>query len=351
LRQEPVSTTRAALDELKRRHVEFLSSRLTSEQAKGEWRTNVAAILDELTQAPLGRVVDAEALEKVLDVALSKAIFDDAVRPAVDKIAKDVSAELTREKAPLGTFVSEQAQKSLADFFARPDLIPPKLLREITEHEAAREVMRDILYDALKQFSERSNPFVAEWGLPSLLKKLGPFGGGVGKSIDSVRIEFERRLDPEIRKFLVGFSRTALEDTTTSIIARADTPSFIALRRRLASFFLEQRFAELLPNAEGLAQATRVGLDIAGHLGSNETLAAKRRAFLQGFVSTHQHKPVGEVLASLGLPAKPPSALVTALAEATFPAFVSAIQSPSAQRWLASVAADFYDNLVASDEA
>ncbi|WP_272458423.1 hypothetical protein [Polyangium jinanense] len=346
-----MQTTRAALEDLKTRHIAFLKARLTSPAARAEWQKTVADVLDELRFAPLGRLVEPSSLARALDSAITKQTVDGSLRPAIERLAREVHAVLVKERATIGSFVSGQAQKDLAALFARPDVLPPKLVREIAESEAAREVMREVMHDALKQFSERVNPFVAEWGLPSLMKKLGPFGlGGVGKSIDGLRVDFEKRLDPEIRKFLLGFSQKAVKNAAESIVARAGDPPFVALRQRLAGFLLEQRFAEVLLDVEATKQGTRIGVDIAAHLAANEELATRRRAFVLAWVKENEAKPVSEVFASLGLPDKPPREIVTALADATFPALTATIGTPAAQSWLASIVAEFYDGLVASDE-
>jgi len=350
--RRPVETSRAALEDLKARHIAFLSARLTSTDAKDEWRRTMADVLDELRFAPLGRLVETSSLVAALDAAITRSNVDPLLRPFTERVVREARALLVEERATIGAFVPASAQRALADLFARPDVVPPKLVREIAEHEAAREVMREVMHDGLEQFSKRVNPFVAEWGLPSLIKKLGPFGfGGVGKTIDGMRGEFEKRLEPEIRKFLHGFSREALRNAATSIITRSGTPEFVALRRRLAAFLLEQRFSEVLLDATASEEAARIGLDVAAHLAANEELAARRRAFVTAWVEENASRPVGEVLASLGLPNEVPRELVSALAEATFPALTATLATPAAERWLASLVAEFYDGLVASDEA
>src|SRR5262249_37749361 len=149
---------------------------------------------------------------------------------------------------------------------------PARLLREALENEAAEEVMRDVLYDALKEFSEKVNPFFADWGLPSLLKKLSPFGlGAMSKGFDSVRVEFDRRLEPEIRKFLLGFSRRALKNVADFTIDKADEPEFVAIRKRLVHFLLERRVAELCPEPDDgrAAMARDIALDLWVYLATS----------------------------------------------------------------------------------
>ncbi|MRG94858.1 hypothetical protein [Polyangium spumosum] len=351
MNERSVQTTRAALEDLKTRHIAFLRARLSSPAARAEWQKTVADVLDELRFAPLGRVVEPSSLVSALDAAITKQTVDTKLRPAIERLAREVHAVLVKEDATIGSFVPEHARRELAALFARPDVLPPKLVREIAESEAAREVMREVMADALKQFSERVNPFVAEWGLPSLMKKLGPFGlGGVGKAIDGLRVDFEKRLDPEIRKFLLGFSGKAVKNAAESILARGSEPPFVALRQRLAEFLLEQRFAEVMLDVDATTQGARIGVDVAAHLAAHATLAARRRAFVLAWVKENEEKPVSEVLASLGLPDKPPRELVEKLADATFPALLSTLGTPAAQAWLASIVAEFYDGLVAADE-
>lgn len=348
----PLAPTRAQLEDLKARHIAFLMSRLRAPQARDEWRVNVARGLTEILRMPLASIVDASTLDAALDAALSRALFDDALRPALARFAREAHTYLVAQPGRIGDHVPAAARDAIDALVARHDLLPPRLIREVTEQEAVREVMRDVLYDALKQFSERVNPFVADWGLPSLLKRLGPFGmAGVGKSFDSMRAEFEKRLDPEIRKFLQGFAREALKQVADTIITRGDTPPFVTLRKQLAAWLLEQRFADVLLDAKGAAEVADIGLVMASHLLGDGALRSRRRALIEGFLATHGGTPLGDLISAWGLPATPPAALVEALADATYPVLAAALGTEAARLWLSSLVAEFYDGLVASDEA
>ncbi|UQA61148.1 hypothetical protein [Polyangium aurulentum] len=346
----PLAPTRAQLEDLEARHVAFLEARLRSPRAREEWRANVGAVLADLLRTPLGEVIEAQALGAAIEAALSRPLFDEIVRPALEQIAAEAHAHAMKAPDTIGTVVPPAARKRMEALLARPDVLPPKLIREIAVQDAAHEVMRDVLYDALKQFSERVNPFVADWGLPALLKKLGPFAGGLGKGLDGTRMEFERRLDPEIRRFLQGFSSKALRDMAESVITRGDTPPFVAFRQRLGSFLLEQRLSDVLLDATGTREAAAVGLDIAAHVLADEEMKKKRRALVDGWIAANASTPLGDIVAKWGLPRTPPAALIEALADATFPAFSAAIATPAAKQWLASVTAEFYDGITASDE-
>lgn len=352
MNQRSSSVRRVDLDDLKSKQIAFLHMRLVSPTARAEWRTNIAKILDELLEQPLGQLVDANALTLAVDACLVRSVLDPTVQPVVTRAVKELRTLLVAEKAKIGSFVPPNAQQGLRDLAARSVPLLAPLVREVSEHEAARLVMTDVLHDALVQFSDRVNPFVAEWGLPSIMKKFSPFGlGGVGKSIDGMRVEFEKRLEPEIRKFLIGFSREALRKGAGSIIAQSDTPAFIALRQKILTFVLDQRFADVLLEERDNETVAKVAVEVILHACTDEKLAQQRRQIVKDLVAAHAGSSVRKVIVTLGGPDKLPPNVVEAVAEATFPAFAAAVGSPSGKQWLEGLVAEFYDGLVAADEA
>lgn len=352
MNERSVSVSRAALEDLKAKQVAFLHTRLVSPAARAEWRVNVAKICDELLDVPLGQLVETNALVAAIDGLLVRSVLDTTLQPMLPQIVRELRAMLVAEQARIGTFVPPNAQRTFRDLAARTSPLMVPLVREISEHEAARVVMTDVLHDALVQFSDRVNPFVADWGLPSLLKKFSPFGlGGVGKSLDGMRVEFERRLEPEIRKFLIGFSREALRKGAGSITSQSDTPAFIALRQRIVAFLFEQRFADVLLDERDSDAVTRAALDVFVHLCTDDKLAQRRRQIVKEFVDANARKSTRSVLVAWGAPDKPPQGVVETVAEATFPLFAAAIGSAAGKQWLDGLVAEFYDGLVASDES
>ncbi len=323
--------------------------RLVSPAARAEWRVNVAKIFDEVLEVPLGQLVETNTLVTAVDALLVRTVLDTTLQPMLLQIVRALRLMLLAEQARIGTFVPPNAQKTLRDLAARSSSLTAPLVREISEHEAARIVMSDVLHDALVQFSDRVNPFVADWGLPSLLKKFSPFG--LGKSVDGMRVEFERRLEPEIRKFLIGFSREALRKGAGSITSQSDTPAFIALRQRIVAFLFEQRFADVLLDERDSDAATRAAVDVFVHVCTDDKLAQRRRQIVKEFVEANAQSSLRNVLVALGGPDKPPPGVVEMLAEATFPAFAAAVGSVAGKRWLEELVAEFYDGLVASDES
>src|SRR5262249_25149174 len=152
-------------------------------------------------------------------------------------------------------------------------------------------------------FSDKVNPFFAEWGLPSLLKRLSPFGlGGMSRGFESMRAEFDKRLDPEIRKFLKGFSRKTLRNASSFLLTRSASPQATALRTRLLAWVLSQRPADLLPDTSCTRLAHEIGFDMAAHLASLQHVRANRRTLIDLSVRLYAERPFSDALSALGLP-------------------------------------------------
>jgi hypothetical protein len=335
-------SSRAQLERLKARQIAFLRERLVSEQAEREWRERLPAAWALLLATPLGRVADAEALNRALDAALSARAASRAIRPAARVALSWLTAAARGDQARVREYVPGAARLKIDKLLERPSILPERLVREVLDSEAMDEVMHDVLSSALREFSQRVNPFVADWGLPALLKRLSPFG--LGKGLESARAEFERRLEPEIGRFLRGFSSRARRDTTEALIARAGEPKFVALRQRVASWLIEQRVADLAGGltAEDEALAQEIQLDVLEHNVSREAIASQRRAAVAAFVAAHRDRTVGEVLARYGIALEPDFDAITA---ATWPLVRTAWESAPVQAWLEALVMEFFDGL------
>jgi hypothetical protein len=334
---------KALLPELAERHVAFLEARLVSDEARREFRDHLAAGWASLLATPVERLVDADAVASAIDSAVASPSFERTIRPIVEGVLLLETARLREEERPVGSYVPASARATIDELLADPDVVPERVLRVVLEHEAVEEVMRDVLHDALKEFSEKVNPFVADWGLPALLKRLGPFGfGGMGKSFDGMRAEFERRLEPEIRRFLQGFSRRALKKTTDVTVDKRGEPSFVALRREIAAWVLAQPVASMVvAHDDARARLGRsAALDIAAHVASETR--AQRRAAIALAVQAHAKQTLGEALAVYGVSVEPD---FEALAAASWPVVETLVKSEPVRAWLAKLTRAFYDTL------
>lgn len=329
-----------ALAALKARHIAFFEARLVSAKAEAEWQENLGAMYRDLLATRVRDLVRASALCDAANAVITGEAVERAVRPIARRAITEAIALVRAEKGKVGDRVPPEARKRIAALLERPGLLPDRFLREIVKEDAVDEVMRDVLYDALKEFSEKVNPFFADWGLPALIKKISPFG--FGKGLESMRAEFDRRLEPEIRKFLQGFSKKSLRRMADFTIEHGDEPKFIAVRKRLFDWILAQEIADLAraTDAEAVLLAGDIALDVAAFEIDRSEHRARRRAMVEQAIAARQDRTVAEVLDELGITLQPDFA---ALAAASWPAVRQALSSPSARGWFAQIIGEFYD--------
>jgi hypothetical protein len=340
-----IDLTPAQIAALRTRHIAFLAERLTDDRAKGDWIRSFEAGYAHLLSLPLKEVIEPKALVAALHKALQKDAIRGNLAPIVREIHRRVVADLRTDDAKLGSYVPDDARKAIDEIVARKDLVPEEVVRRVFEDEVVEEVMRDVLYDSLKEFNESVNPFFAEWGLPALIKKVMPIGSGtVLKSMSLVRTEFDKRLEPEMRKFLLVAARKSKGKIADFVVGKGGDPKLVALRQNVVRFFYEESFADLLKNLDDDA---RMELDTAveaiilaaiSHDRPRERLVAQ----LEKLIAEHGDEPIGQWLERIGVVERPS---LEALAELTWPFVKLALESPPARAFYERVVWDFYSTL------
>lgn len=322
---------------------EFFAERVVSDVAAAEYAMHLERAWDALLCQRLADIVDVDVVLAALDGALEGDALPQGVLPLAAQLQKETLAQLRAENEPIGVYVPEGARKKIDELLGRPGIVPEKLLRQVLEQDAVEELLRDTLYDALKEFNEKVNPFFAEWGLSGILKKLSPIGfGALSRSMDNVRTEFDKRLDPEIRKFLQGFSRRSLRKLADTAVARADAPKSVALRRAIAAWTWEQPVRDIVAHV-GDGEATlahEVASEVAKHVASMPSVRKRRRELLSAFIKAHGDRTVGELLATFRVTARPDFA---AIARATWPAVRAVLRSAPVRERIAIVAREAMD--------
>jgi hypothetical protein len=311
--------------------------RATDREAEALWRDNLEALYDAVLGMPVGSLLHPRATADAVEAAISPEAIENAHRPGAKLLWILLLGQLRDDKRRFAEYVPDGGREALEDLATRPDVVPERLLREIFEDEAAREVASDMIYDALREFQDKVNPFFAEWGLPALLKRLGPFGlGGMSKGFDSLRGEFEKRLEPEMRRFLTTFTGRGVKRAADYAINHAGDRAFIALRKRLVRWLLDQTVAGTVASAGEplLHRGVEVGTDIAAHALGLDSVRARRRLIVEQLVTLHASQPLGEALAQYGISARPDFDLA---ARVTWPFVRAALSSEPGARWLKSL--------------
>lgn len=340
------SLTPTTIDSLRKRHVAFLTERLTSDHGRRDLAQWLSEGYEDFLSRRLRDLVEPKV---VVDTAFA-VLTHDAVRghmaPIVREIARRVVIALRSEQSKLGDYVPTEARKAIDELLARKDLVPEELIRKIVDSEVVGEVMHDVMYDALVEFNDSVNPFFADWGLPALIKRFMPIGSGaVLKSMTAVRTEFDKRLEPEMRKFLLGFSRKSQKKLGDLIVTSAGDRKQIVLRQNIVAFFYEESLAQITQNVDDDARlsveeaATAIALEVLRRDRPRERIVAE----LEKFMTEHGDETVGAWLARIGATERPD---LDKIAELLWPFVRLALQSPPAIAFYERVTADFYASLI-----
>lgn len=336
--------SRETLEALKKKHVAFLMARLGSDAAREDWtgafRDGYAWALGLRVRDVIDPVALTDGITKALTADSVKALF----APAARDIHRRVLASMKKDDSRLGDYVPAPARLAIDDLLERPDLVPERLVRNIFDQEAIEEAIRDTLYDGLKEFNETVNPFFADWGLPALLKRMPIGGGTILKSMGAMRGEFDKRLDPEIRKFLLGFSRKAKGKLADFFITKGGDPKSIELRKNVVSFLYSQSLKELLAGVDDSASKKA---EIATENIVLETLRrdeprARVRAGVELFLKEQGDATFGDWLKAAGATAEPD---LDAWASLLWPHVQRTMQSPVARAFFEKLTNEFYDGL------
>jgi hypothetical protein len=319
-----------------RRHVAWIKQRLLSDWGKSALATNAEAAMRRILETEVRQLFDAATLSAFIDKVSGDPILSDTIRPLFRASMLLSMARLREDPDKLGVYVSDEAKELIEQLLSQPNLLPEKFVKRLLSHGAFEEISRDVLDHALREFAEKIDPFKAEWGLPSLLKLKGPFSLGisaVAKSIEAVRQEFDKRVEPERKRFLAVFARKSLEMVADFMIKRSDQPEFMALRRELFAWLLEQ------PATEKTTELTeRAGHAIARHVSQLEATKRRRRAQIDLVLTAHAAQTLAQALSVYGarvtVDAKP-------FVDAAWPLVKVALDTPEAESFFLELVSSF----------
>jgi hypothetical protein len=310
-----------------RRRPALLERPIVSAADRAEWLRACRDLYDDLLTRTIAEALRPDEIARALRVVATPENVREFLGPLLRALHGDVIEFLKQDQTPLGDFVPEAARRSIDRLLERSDLIPDALVRKIFEQQAVQDAVYDTLYDGITQFNTTVNPFFADWGLPSFLRRM-PFGGSaILASMEALRGEFERRLEPELRKFLAPFSRRATGQLADAILTKSSDPKFVLLRRNLVLFLYSQSVAELLSRVDGQA-AGDVGIAVENvilELVKQDRLATMMREGAQRFVDEHGHKTVGQWLGEIGATG---GGIVGPAADSVWPVVEKALESP-----------------------
>ena len=311
----------------------WLQARLTEgQQPKDEWQQVLEDTWDHLLSTRVDEWIDPDAAKALADQLADPRLIAELSRPIVAAVARVVIVELRQDEEPLSRYLPPEARHRLHQALARPGLVHPDYVRAVFRGEAAEAILNDALYRALRDFSTL---------LPRLMIKVSPlrrFGviGGAGTLAEKLIREIESLIEPEIRSFLAEGTERLLTSAAEFAIAKLDEPASIEFRHALvdfvlsksASFHLSTLSDPLFDDLGAIIEAT------AKHVGQMPEVRAVAQAWIDRAIASSTDKTLAEALHIDPARARPP---LGALADASWPAFKTMVNSPQTSRWIDSL--------------
>lgn len=261
-------------------------------------------------------LVERASVERAVEATLSATVLDGVVQPLCGWIADEAWGAAAQVDVPLGELLGAESCAALHALLAEPSILDAELVRVVTRDPAMEALMRDVLFEALVAFNERTNPFVAAWGVPALLDALPRLGRtAIRGTFDRVRGEFERRLQPEMRRFLETFSRQSLDQMAEVLADKAGEPELVALRKNALDVLLVEPVCDgVWPDGDPRRVHARRALTAAAvHVGRHPAAKTLVDDTVDALWARWSDQPVGEVLAGLGVELPDPEPFVAAV--------------------------------------
>ena len=336
------------MQSLRDHHLAFFRRWLATDGgAKDAWVAQGVAAISRWRAMPIERLVRQDDLDGVVTVVLGEAVAEGVARPLVRSVIEELASPVAELEATLAQLLGTEARVAIEALAAQPDVIDAAMVRAVTREPAMEAVMRDVLFEALVAFNDRTNPFVAAWGVPALLDALPRVGRGtIKKAFETVRSEFERRLQPEMRRFLEGFSRKSLDTMVDLFEAKAADPELVALRRHAVGRVLDAPVAELAwppDDARHVALVAAIEAGV-GHAFSDPRTREMTQTIVDGWWGRHATKTLDELLTELEITPVDPEPFVAAawpavqaaLDDDAVVALLAELIDASHEEWLAS---------------
>lgn len=235
------------LNQLRKRHLSYFQKKLKSDSMYSELSKIIDHYRNWLLSQQVGDFVDTDVLKSILKLLLDGAFLEELLENIVKPYIISELNRIREDNEEIDYYFDERSLKLLRDVISNPDLLPKEWLEKTLDHEAFHQLMASLLYNALKEFTIQVNPFFSSWGLPALLKKAAPFGGifdpfGVGnKVIDTLKTEFEKQLEPQIKNFLTFFTGTAIQHAYSFATGKENKKIFIELRQDMLTNILAEK--------------------------------------------------------------------------------------------------------------
>lgn len=314
---------------------------MTGAQAEEAWtatlRVGANVVFDQSFESLVPRIALIELLEAHLE--------DERARGQANLLAGVIAPTVVRrfrqDVNPMGRWLTDEGKKALLDLVSEADLIDTQWIRTLFREPAMEVLVADTLLASLKDFSSIVPRLVQGLAASTLgrfakLGGLGSLGGGLGGRLVE---ELERRLEPEIKKFVQGGTRRALEGAARFSVDHVDDPVSVESRRNLVRFVLDQpgQFHVNKVTDARLDAVRRIALEVAAAVQQSPESRQIVREVVETFYDTHGATRVRDFFAEAGISADPP---FEQWGRATWPIVRGVLMHDEVRAWMDRLAAD-----------
>ena len=248
-----------------------LIGKLKDDSPGGPLDRLAALSVEQLLDRPVGGLVTAEQAVKVLRHGLDGWLESKTAVAALTRLVDDAVNRLRTDQRTLKEVVPRDLRHALRDVVGRPFSPDKRVVLAIIDREPTRELVRQLLLDAILEFGRRVSSPVA-----GVAKGLGAFarlageavtsrGGAIGGLVGAVSGEVERQLEKRAVEFVDAALAGVFGQLADSVSDPRRATEAAELRVALFDGAMELNGAQLsreLMNADvpGGAEVLRAGL-------------------------------------------------------------------------------------------
>ncbi|MBM4357621.1 MAG: hypothetical protein FJ096_05865 [Deltaproteobacteria bacterium] len=224
---------------------------LDGDEARATWVSLVSRGRAVVLAARPADLIDREALPSLVERWLARERIEASVAPVAEQLLIEITRRATLRDESTTELVGFEARRRVEQVAADPLVVSEALVRALLAGPVLEKAVSDLLFEAVDGFSRKVNPFSASWGLPALLDTLPLLGrGAIKMAVQGLQQEFERRLEPETRRFLAGFVRQSLDRAAREVTTRGPEPDLVRLRTELAAAAMSVPLSDLVWSPE-----------------------------------------------------------------------------------------------------
>ena len=265
--------------------------------------------VDSVLGTPIGTLLPDAVVLYTVRKGLAGWLESDSAIGALNTVVEALAKKLQAARRPLKDLVASDVRHALREMMGRPFSPDRKLVLTVIDRGPTRELVRQLLLDAVLEFGRRASAPVAGMarGLGSLAKMAGDRvkarSGSLGSLVGAVSGEVERQLEKRATEFV----DSALAGVFGQIADAVSDPERAAEAAELRIAFFDgaleltgPQLARELANLDvaGSAEILRAGLKRWLATSASD---AQLKEFLELVVHQQPERTLKEVLSEIGL--------------------------------------------------